>query len=62
MLFSYVPCHVTVMVLGCPDYLQLNIHRDADDELLTAWEITDNEVDNRMYVCSFLVLLHAPTN
>ena len=50
------------MVLGCPDYLQLNIHRDADDELLTAWEITDNEVDNRMYVCSFLVLLHAPTN
>jgi hypothetical protein len=23
MLFSYVPFGVTVMVLGCPDYLQL---------------------------------------
>jgi hypothetical protein len=28
MLFSYVPFGVTVMVLGCPDYL----HEDEDEE------------------------------
>jgi hypothetical protein len=32
MLFSYVPFGVTVMVLGCPDYLQ-------HSSIITAWNI-----------------------
>ena len=37
MLFSYVPFGVTVMVLGCPDYLQWGVPGAAKEEWRAGW-------------------------